>query len=142
MTVEAFPDTEGACRTWLRTKTTLTAVVAQRIFFGVPDDASETDFPLITVQRLGGGGDASEAPLDVASLQIDCWGNLRGKAVVLALANAVRSEINELRTATAWDGTVTCLGATVENISFMVDPEDQRPRYSLTVQAVTRTGAP
>lgn len=142
MTVESYPDTEGACRTWLRTKASLTAVVAQRIFFGVPDDAAESDFPLITIQRISGGEDSSEAPLDVATLQIDVWGNLRGKAAIATLANSVQAEFKDVRSATAFDGSVVCLGAVVENRAFMVDPEDQRPRYSLTVQVVTRSGTP
>lgn len=138
MVADAFPDTEGACRAWLRATSSVTALVGSRSFFSVPDDADEDDYPMVTVERVGGGEDGSEAAIDVAVLQLKIHGKRRGKAAAHAIKSAIRSELRAIRSPVAWTPTVTCYGAHVESDLYLQDPQDRRPAYVLTV-TVTAT---
>lgn len=133
---ETYPDVEGGCRTWLRTLPAVTSVVDQRVWFAVPDDADEDDYPLVLVQRVGGGDDPSEAVVDQCMLQLTVVGERRGKAAAASLALAIRGQFKAIRGPVAWGTGVTCWRATVESMIPTIDPGDSRPRYNLTV-AVT-----
>ena len=138
-----YPDVEGALRTWLRGNATVNALVGQRVFFGVPKQATEQSFPLLTVARVGGGGDASDASLDAATIQIDCWGSIDKvsgygkKSVATELAAAVRTALDDLANSGLLAASVQCLGAEVVSSLWAPDPDDDRPRYSLTVNVWT-----
>jgi hypothetical protein len=72
------------------------------VFFGVPKGATEATFPLVTVSRVGGGDDFSEVPIDIALVQIDCWGGIDDsgngkKAEAVSLLNAVRNACLAIR---------------------------------------------
>lgn len=131
MSTVALPDVEGGCRTWLRSLSSVTALVSNRIWFALPDDVTDDDFPCVTVQRVGGSM-PTEAPADHALLQITVIGPRRDKATTSAVERAVRAEIADLREPTVWSSTATCLGGTEESSIFTVDPLDSRPRYSIT----------
>jgi hypothetical protein len=138
MTVDAFPDTEGAIRTWLRAQPAVTALVGQRVFFGIPKGATEATFPLISVQLVSTVPDPSEAPIDRALLQIDCWGSLDAsgngqKAAATALVNTVRALLHSITQPTPM-GTVTVFGCNVESVTWLPDPTNDRPRYSLSAE--------
>ena len=143
MTIDAFPDTEGALRTWLRSQTSITALVGQRVFFGVPKRATETTVPLLTVQLVSTIPETSDAPLDRALIQIDCWGSIDTsgngqKATATSLVNTVRALLHSITQPTPM-GTVTVFGCNVESVTWLPDPANDRPRYSLTaeVSAIT-----
>lgn len=144
MSDEVLPDVEGGLVDWLKTRAQVTALVAQRVFFGVPRTVVEADdYPMIVAFRVGGGDDDSEAPTDLALVQFDVWGRLRGKEGAMAVANALRSELKGLRgrtvlrAPTADTPGVVAFGATVDTVLFRPDPADQRPRY--VVQALVST---
>lgn len=129
---ESWPDVEGALRAYLRADAGVAAIVGARVFFGVPRGATEATFPLITVQRVGGGADTSEAPLDIALVQIDCWGVLDAsgngdKAGATALLNTVRSACSHVT-----DPTIR--GINVQTVIWLPDPDTDRPRYSVTAE--------
>lgn len=137
MITEVFPDTEGAMRAWLRSHTAVSALVGARVFFGIPK--KNPTFPLITVQRIGGGDDVSDAPLDIALLQIDCWGEIDAsgngvKAGATALVNAVRTALRAVGTDTQLTTGVTAHGVNVESVLWLPDPDNDRPRYSVTAE--------
>ncbi len=139
---ETFPtDPEGDLRTWLRSLPDVQAVVLQRVFFQVPDDAEEEDYPLVTVQRIGGAGDTSDAAIDSVLLQIDVVGARRGKQVAGELATVIREKLRALQWAapTAW-GASLVIGVSVESVVSTTDPSDSRPRYVLTVTALLAAG--
>ena len=144
MTVDAFPDTEGAIRGWLRDQVAVRAVVGNRVFFGVPKAATEATFPLITVQLVSTIPDgASDAPLDRALLQIDCWGSIDAsgngqKATCSALVNTVRALLHSITQPTPM-GTVTVFGCNVESVTWLPDPANDRPRYSVTAEVTAIT---
>lgn len=128
----SWPDVEGAVRDHLRNDPTVAGLVGQRVFFGVPLDANgnvTSQLPLVTVQRVGGGDDDSEAPVDQALIQIDCWAASRNKAQAHQVASAVRTALTEIRTVPV--GSTVLHGATVESVIWAPDPKDH-PRYSLT----------
>lgn len=136
---ESFPDIEGAVRTWLRTQTDLAALVGQRIFFGVPKKAIETTFPLITVSRVGGGGGAGEAPTDDALLQIDVWGSLDSsgnglKATCTTIVNTLRAVLRSVKGRTAMTASVDAFGFVEQTCIWLPDPDNDRPRYSVTAE--------
>lgn len=140
-----LPDVEGGVRAFLRADAGVVALVAQRVFFGVPD---EPTWPLVTVQRVGGGDDFSEAPIDQALVQIDCWGRLYSdtdptkkhgdKAQARAVANAVRAALHEIRSDTTSFVGCVLYGATVNADLFAPDPDNDRPRYSLLASVSAR----
>lgn len=132
--MSSWPDPEGALRTWLRTRPAVNALVAQRVFFGVPKP--DPVWPLVVVSRIGGGNGVGDAPVDEPIIQIDCWGELYAsgngnRAQALALANAVRAELLDLDNDTV---IVTGVRAAIEAVemTFAPDPDNDRPRYVLT----------
>lgn len=130
-------DIEGAIRTHLRADAGVSALVGQRVHFGVPTSPT---WPLVTIRRVGGGDDPGEAPVDLPLVQIDCWGAERNKSQARAVADAVRAWARSIRRATDLDTEVTAYGVTVESDLFAPDPTD-RPRYSLTCQVMSRATA-
>jgi hypothetical protein len=143
VTVDAFPDTEGAIRTWLRAQPAVTALVGQRVFFGIPKAATEATFPLVTVQLVSTVPDPSEAPVDRSLIQIDCWGSLDAsgngqKAAATALVNTIRALLHSITQPTPM-GTVTVFGANVESVTWLPDPTNDRPRYVLTAEVTAIT---
>jgi hypothetical protein len=130
-------DVEGGIRDHLRADAGVSAIVGTRVLFGVPSNA---EFPLVTVQRVGGGDDPSEAPIDLALVQIDCWGAERNKSQARALADAVREWARSIRRATDLNEEVTAYGAVVESDLWAPDATD-RPRYSITAQVMARAAA-
>jgi hypothetical protein len=143
VTVDAFPDTEGAIRSWLRDQLAVRAVVGNRVFFGVPKAATEATFPLVTVQLVSTVPDPSEAPIDRSLIQIDCWGSLDAsgngqKAAATALVNTIWALLHSITQPTPM-GTVTVFGANVESVTWLPDPANDRPRYVLTAEVTAIT---
>jgi len=135
--VSDWPDVEGGLRTWLRADAALVALVGNRVFFGVPRAAVDSTFPLVTIQRVGGGQDPSEVPIDLALIQVDAWGTAAdkgGKAVAWAVVNALRSRLETMRDRTTLDTGIDAFGAEVVGVVWAPDPADDRPRYTLTVE--------
>jgi hypothetical protein len=134
------PDVEGAVRDYLRDQD----VCDGRVYFGVP--TGSPTYPLATVQRVGGGDDPSEAPIDQALIQIDVWGRVDAaghtdKAEARTAADAVRAALHAIRGATALSETCTAYGAAVEADLWAPDPTD-RGRYSITALVTARTAVP
>jgi len=136
---DTLPDVEGGLRTYLRANTGVSTIVGQRVFFGVPKSAVEATFPLVTVQRVGGGDPGGEAPVDVALVQIDCWGSIDSsgngdKAEAWTVVNAVRSALRVVNGRTTLKSGVAAFGITVESVVWLPDPDNDRPRYSVTAE--------
>lgn len=140
MTVDNLPDVEGALRDWLRANTAITPTFGNRTFFGVPKGATERSFPLITVQRIGGGGEAGQAPTDAALVQIDVWGNIDEKsgnglkAECTTAVNTVRAQLRSVDHRTALNASVDALSITEVGCVWSPDPDNDRPRYSVTAE--------
>lgn len=141
---EQFPDVEGAVRTWLRNQPAVTAIVGNRVFFGVPKGAQEHTFPLVTVRLISATLDPY-VPVTTALIQVDCWGPIDAsgngdKAAAWTLVNTISALFHSIENTTI-TATTRALGATVESVVWLPDSEPDRPRYSLTaeVQAITPT---
>lgn len=135
--MSSWPDVEGATRTWLRNHAAVTAVVGARVFFGIPK--KDPTFPLVTVQRVGGGADPSDAPVDRALIQVDCWGGIDAsgngkKAEATAVVNAVRTALEAVGTDLTAISGVTLHGATVESVLWLPEQGNDRPRYTVTAE--------
>lgn len=132
-----YPDPEGLTRDALKADAGVSAIVGNRVFFGIPKRAVEATYPLVTVFRVGGGQATGDAPLDDALVQIDCWGSLDAsgnglKAACTSLVNAVRSCCEAMGTETRIAGVE--LGVNVESVLWLPDPDNARPRYSITAE--------
>lgn len=136
MSTVTLPDVEGGIRDALRGDAGVSALVEGRVYFGVPN--SVATWPVVTVQRVGGGDDPGEAPIDLALVQIDCWGAERNKSQAWAVAAAVRSWAQSVRRATALNEEVTAYAVTVESVLWAPDGAD-RPRYSITALVMARS---
>ncbi|MGK2948988.1 MAG: DUF3168 domain-containing protein [Acidimicrobiales bacterium] len=132
---ETMPDVEGAVRAALRADSGVSALVGTRVLFGVP---SSPTWPLVTVQRVGGGDDPGEAPIDLGLVQIDCYGAEHNKAQAWAVVSAVRTWARSVRGATALTEEVTAYGIDVESVIWAPDAAD-RPRYSVTALVTARS---
>lgn len=135
---DTLPDVEGALRTWLRTQTTVTALVGQRIFFGVPKGATEATFPMIAISRIGGGDAPGDAPVDIALVQFDVWGSIDDsgngrKAEATAVVNALRSTVRSVAD-TPLTADVDAFGIDVQSVIWLPDPANDRPRYTVTAE--------
>ena len=109
-------------RTWLRTRTTLTALVGDRVFFGIPAGIT---YPMIAISRVG-GGPMRAGPLDAPRLSFAVWGNTKKDAadVVKALVAVLHEmEMDRLDPSSVGEGAE---GITV---LWLPDPNDDRPRY-------------
>ena len=141
-TPETLPDIEGALRTWLRAQTSVTTLLGgQRVFFGIPKGATEASFPLITVARVGGGLDGSDAPVDSALIQWDVWGSIDAsgngkKAEATTLVNTLRSLLAAVRGRTELTASVDIFGCVEQSCIWLPDADNDRPRYSLTTEVI------
>ena len=136
---DTLPDIEGALRTWLRAQSPITALVGQRVFFGVPKGATEVTFPLITVQLVDARDDDSEAPLTQALVQFDVWGSIDEsgngkKAETTVVVNTLRSVLRTVRGRTALTASVAAFGIDAVGIGWSPDPDNDRPRYVVTAE--------
>lgn len=135
-------DPEMGVRDYLRADSGVSALVGTRVFFGAPRNGPPST-AFATVQRVGGGDDPSEAPLDLPLIQIDCWGQAASqgpggsKASAHSLRAAVRAALREIRTTTA-QGSTVLYGANVIGDVWAPDPASDRPRYVLTAQVTAR----
>lgn len=133
-----WPDVEGGVRAYLRADADVQAALggSQRVFFGIPKSPT---WPLVVVSRVGGGDDLSDAPVDVALIQIDCWGEIDAasghglKSGCTTLVNAVRSALTAMTDHVA---TAACrlVGASVQSVVWLPDPSNDRPRYVVTAE--------
>ncbi len=139
MTALLFTDPEAAAKTWLKTHPlltdpaiegyTLASGTAARIFFGIPTGSPA--YPLVVIRRVGGGPARGQAPVDLAMLQLDCWGG--SKAVAADVARRCVQAWQTAENVHLDPDTLLC-GATVESVIWLPDPDDDRPRYVVTVQ--------
>jgi hypothetical protein len=130
--VRTWPDTEGALKTFLAADSPITALVSSRVFFGMPTNAGDSDFPMITLQRVGGGEGAGDAPVDEALIQVDCWGPVRDKATAWSVVSAVRDRLTQ-RGDVALNASVRA-GLVVQSVVWLPDPDNARARYSITAE--------
>lgn len=141
-----FPDVEGGMVAYLKTLPAVTVLLGNTgaVYFGVPTDADEDDYPLVTVVRVGGGQETGqEAPVDVSLVQLDVWGKLRMKRecwlVTAQVAKAV-TLIGDTGVPTQLTAGVLGFGGEVESSLFLPDPGTLRPRYVLTATITALAG--
>lgn len=72
-----LPDAEVLAVQWVKSNTALNAVLSGRVATRLPRDPV---FPFLTVFRVAGAPEGSEAPLDLPALQWDAYGESRGDA--------------------------------------------------------------
>jgi hypothetical protein len=133
--LKTFPDCEGGVRDWLRSVPSVSALVGQRVFFGLPVAVT---WPAVVVQMVGGGPDAGNAPVFVPLIQIDCWGEGRNKAQAAAVMSAVVGAIESIQSGTALGADAKAVWASVLSVIWLPDPESDQARYSVTAEIAAR----
>jgi hypothetical protein len=139
---DAWPDIEGALRTYLRADPGLATLISSRVYFAIPPD-SAGKFPCIKITRVGGGQDPSQAPLDLALIQFDVYGKTSneeggGRGPTTLVLNALRKALSTIQGATALDDKVMAWDADVRAVFFSSLPADDRPRFIVTVSVPAR----
>lgn len=129
MPVAVFADVEGGLRAWLRGQPSITALVDQHVWFGIPANAQ---FPLITIAQVGGGPGVGEAPITDALIQLDCWGAGQNKGQAAAVMTAVLGALDSLHCGAEMGGEVIAMGSTVESVIWLPDPQSNQARYVVT----------
>lgn len=137
--MSSWPDVEGGLRTYLRADSALTtALGGQRVFWDTPDDPP---YPHIALRRVGGGDSAptSDAPVDAALMSFECWGELDAKGrpkwrELMTVVNALRSALEAIRGRTTLASGVDAFGVQVAGVVRAPDPDNGRPRYSVTAE--------
>lgn len=129
MSEATLPDAEGVIRTYLRSVSGVTALLGQRIFFGVDDPST---YPIAIIQRIGGGLDSTEGLSGTALIQLDIYGNVHDKASAYAALSACVNALNDVRNYST--ATTRLLGVNVQSFAWLPD-ESERARYSVTMQA-------
>lgn len=138
--MSTWPDVEGALKTYLQARLTTPRFIG----FGVPKEANESLFPMVIITRIGGGQDPSEVPLDLATVQFDCWARKdKGrKAEAWAVAQELRGVLDEIRGITQLVSGVRAYGAQVESVIWSPDPGDARARYVITATVTALVPVP
>lgn len=129
--LKTYPDTEGGVRDWLRSMASITALVSQRVFFGLPDN---TEWPAVVVRQVGGGPDIGDAPVAVDLIQIDCWAATRNKAQASTLKNAVLGAIQSIESGTPLGASAQAKWASTLSVIWLPDPENDQARYAITAE--------
>ena len=126
----AYSDIEGGLQAWFKTLPAITALVAQRIFQGMPRKGPSA-YPVITLFRVGGGPEEGDYPIDGAHVQIDCWGNPGDKLRTQGVAQAVISALLSMQCGTLLSSNVRGLGVYGINTLYLPDPGTGQSRYSV-----------
>lgn len=127
-----FPDVEAIAATKLRT-----AAIpgVKSVSSSVPKDA---DYPLITVQRVGGVPAVREY-MDAANIQIGVWGENKSQARdIAARARVVLLEL----TGTAVTDPVSAWVSSVDDslsLTWSPDPETGKDRYIFSMMIHARS---
>lgn len=134
-----LPDAEVLAVQWARNNPAIASVVGNRVATRLPKDPS---FPFLTVFRVTGGPDVSDAPLDLPILQWDCYGASRGDASpdyasASQLARTLVSEALEARSTVGTWGVI--LGMRVISGPRRLDePVTGWARYVVEMEMMTR----
>lgn len=128
-------DAEGAVRAWARANTAIAAAFTGGIYFGPPEGT--VTFPLVRLQRIGGGPVPGDTPIDEAVISWLVWGT--NKAQAAAAAMTLVSQIESMLCGTAMGAGAVGLGARVTlGPVFSPDPDTDRPRYIVDSAFVVR----
>lgn len=129
MTVELLPDVEALVSAYLRARSEITTLVAQRVYTALP---SEPTWPLVRLTRIGGIPVMSRPlRLDAATIQVDCYGG--PKALAWEIAETCRAVLAESDRAVHSEGYVT--GVQFGPMNYLPDREysPAKPRYTFDV---------
>lgn len=132
MPTPLLPDPVVAARTALLAQPTLTALVADRIYWAIPSDPPPT-YPLLVVSSVNDDEDGRPDGL-VATVQVDVWGV--GKSVVdvndcRTVARTLRSVARDLKG--TW-GTASIYNAVAGQIIPNPDPAAGRARFVVDLE--------
>lgn len=128
-----FPDAVEDLRQWLRQHPLLADLTGERWFFRIPDEVSGAPFGRL--YRVGGGPQASEAPIQDLRIAHEVWGKVDSdytavRQTVLALESLYQVASNVLM-----NNSTALLNARVTGALDAPDPDTGVPRMVCDVLA-------
>lgn len=139
-----LPSTVDLVVAWLKTRTPVTDICAQRISSTLPMKDEDMTYPWLTVQRIVGITVAPEAAIDRARIQFDAWGGVKANespdwAPADSLIRAVEREIR-ITTKAVVDGKGQIMStALLEGIQQLVDPDTGGARFWMDAIVIARS---
>lgn len=134
MTAVVVPDVEGGVRDWLNSQSDLTGTYG-KVWFSVDP---RQEFPYATLQLISAVPETSDAPVFRIMVQIDVYDDIRQRARCFRMTGLIIGHLQSIRQATALNADVVAYGAEVQSVTYLPDPGDAKPRYSLTVLVTAR----
>jgi len=141
--ITAGPDLEGALRDYLQQSPDMLASPAgPRTYLAARAD---TVFPYVTLIRIGGGDDTSNAPMDQALVQFDVLGRVLQLGEANEVRRALRIALAKLSDAPFTSpGKGRLIGSSIRDERRFPEPAAQdpdgavgeRPRYIVTAQVL------
>lgn len=142
MTIHLLADVEQIASAYLRSRTEVTDLVADRVWTEIPNLPT---FPLVKLTRVGGGPAGAPAHLDRAIVQIEAYGGTKYEARRLAATCAAVLDSHEVAGTDLHGGYVT--GSEPGSLRYLPDEETRtskenaRPRYLLEVVLLVHPSA-
>lgn len=136
MTQAVAVDVEQMLTRFLRSRTEITALVADRVYTDLPNSDNRT-YPLIIVNRVGGGF-LYKRWLESAEMSVACYGTTHKSAQ--DLAGTVISIVDMLAGSQP-EGVVTKVSVT--STAYVPEPESAdssghaRPRFTVSLTVIT-----
>lgn len=129
MATIVLPDVERILSSYVRSRTEITDLVAQRVYTELPRREADRVFPLVRLSRIGGGPTGSPLYLDRALVSADIWGGTKAEARLVAATLA--GVLDEIGGYTNHGGYAT--GASPGSLRYLLDDsfETPKPRYVL-----------
>ncbi|MFG0329225.1 MAG: DUF3168 domain-containing protein [Phycisphaerales bacterium] len=128
-------DAEALVSAHLRASVAIQALIGERVYTEVPKRA---EWPLLRLQRIGGGPVASPAVLDGARLQFDAFGGSKAQARELAATVVAELDANLAGVHAAYASTVTATRAGTLRYSPDTTFDPPKPRYLVDVTVYVR----
>lgn len=127
--MSVLPDAEQIVSTYLRSRSEVTDLVADRVYTEMPRKASDRVFPLVRVVRAGGGPVGSPIFIDRVLVSCDVWGGTKYQAREIAATLAL--VLDEIAGYSAHGGYST--GSSPGVLRYIPDEsfEPPKPRYLL-----------
>ncbi len=139
-----IPSTVDLMVAWMKTRTLVTAVCAQRISTTLPKKDESVIYPWLTIGRVTGITALPEAAIDRARIQFNAWGGVKANGApnwdpADRLIRVVEMEMRVTLSAHVTDkGYIMGTGG-LQGIQQLEDPEDGSARFWMDFIVVARS---
>ncbi len=139
-----IPSTVDLMVTWMKTRTSVTTICAQRISTTLPKKDEDVTYPWLTIGRVVGVNALPEAAIDRARLQFNAWGGVKANGApnwdpADRLIRAVEMELRiTLSAHVPGEGYIMGTGQ-LQGTQQLEDPDDGSARFWMDFIVVARS---